>query len=271
MKDYYTTLGIAKGASQDAIQKAFRTLAHKHHPDKKGGDVNRFKEINEAYQVLGNPEKRAAYDAGGSNPFANAHGFEGFDFSGANGFSDIFDLFRGHMNRGEDILIDITIAFEESVFGVEKKMNISYRRKSTELLSVPIPAGIQPGSRMRFQQKGEPSKDGNGTPGDLYIRIAIQQHPQFQRHGNDIVSSITVTPTEALLGVTKDIRDIRGAALTVKIPELSKEGTPIVFEGKGIPKPNGSGRLIVLCHIEYPKSISSKVRDLLTELQKAGW
>ena len=286
MKDYYKILGVDKSASQEDIQKAFRTLAHQYHPDKKGGDVNKFKEVNEAYQVLSNQQKRAQYDAGvdprsagGFDP-SGFRGFEGFDFgniefdfgSGAGGFADaINQMFRGAMNRGADIQIDLTISFEESVFGTAKQLTIPYRRKASEMIEVRVPAGIEPGARLQYQGKGEPSKDGRAHPGDLFVRIQVQRHPTFERRGGDVVCPLQLTPSEAVLGTTKEIQDIRGNKLAVTVPEMSREGTHIVFQGKGIPHPAGNDRLIVFCHITYPKKLSRKAKQILKELQKEGF
>ncbi|MCY4577118.1 MAG: DnaJ domain-containing protein [Candidatus Kaiserbacteria bacterium] len=288
MKDYYKMLGVERGASQEDIQKAFRKLAHQYHPDKKRGDINKFKEVNEAYQVLSNQQKRAQYDAGvdprsgGTGGFDTSgfRGFEGFDFGNmefnfggaSGGFADaINQMFRGAMNRGADVQIDITISFEESVFGTAKNITIPYRRKASETVEIQVPAGIEPGSRLQYPGRGEPSKDGQSSPGDLFIQIRVQKHPTFERRGGDIVCPLSLTPSEALLGATKEIQDIRGNTLAVTVPEMSKEGTHIIFQGRGIPRPAGNDRLIIFCHIVYPKKLSKKAKEMLKELQKEGF
>ncbi len=288
MKDYYKILGVDRGASQEDIQKAFRTLAHQYHPDKKGGDVNKFKEVNEAYQILSNQQKRAQYDAGVDPRSAGAggsdtSGFEGFDFGGsAGGFDDAINqmfreimnrkaMFREAMNRGANIQIDLTISFEESIFGTTKQFTIPYRRKASETIEVQIPAGIEPGARLQYAGKGEISKDGQSAPGDLFIQIRVQRHPVFERQGGDVVCPLQLTPSEAVLGTTKEIQDIRGNTLAVTVPEMSREGTHIVFQGKGIPRPAGNDRLIVFCHIAYPKKLSKKAKEILKDLQKEGF
>ena len=279
MKDYYTILGVEKNASREDIQKAFRKLAHQYHPDKKEGDVNKFKEVNEAYRVLSNPQKRAQYDAGfgsgmGSTGFG---GFEGFDFSdfnfsGGGGFADIINsVFRGAMNRGEDVLIDLIVSFEESVFGTVKKINIPYRRKASEILEVRVPAGIVSGSRIQFSGRGEPSKDGRAAPGNMFVQINVREHQQFKRQGGDIICKLPLTPTEAILGTKKEIQDVRGVNLPITVPEMSTEGAALVFQGRGIPRPAGNDRLVVFCHIEYPKKMNKRVREFFEELRKEGW
>ena len=276
-KDYYSILGVDKHASQEDIQKAFRVLAHKYHPDKQGGDVEKFKEVNEAYQVLGDQQKRAQYDAT-SDPLRGS-GFEGFDFkdfdfnfSSGGGFADVINsVFRGAMGRGEDILIDLTITFEESIFGVTKKIVVPYRRKSSESIEVPVPAGIESGSRLQFQGRGEPPKDGRSSPGNLFIRVRVQEHNHFERNGGDVQCFLSLTPTEAILGTKKEMRDLRGDMFEIVVPEMSGEGTSVAIHGKGIPQPVGTGRLVVIFRIMYPNKITRKVRTLLQSLREEGW
>ena len=283
MKDYYSILGVAKGASQEDIQKAFRKLAHQYHPDKQGGDVNKFKEVNEAYQVLSDQQKRAQYDAGIDPRAAGGGmgGFEDFDFGniefnfgggGMGGFAEtISQMFRGAMNRGTDVQIDVTISFEESVFGTTQRITVPYRRKVSETIEMQIPAGIESGSRLRYAGHGEPSKDGRSSPGDLFVQVLVQRHQRFERRGGDIVCPLEITPSEAVLGVTKEIQDVRGNTLAVTVPEMSREGTHIVFQGRGVPRPAGNDRLIVFCHIVYPKKMGRKAKDMFENLRREGW
>ena len=282
MKDYYSILGVERGASQEEIQKAFRKLAHQYHPDKKDGNVDKFKEVNEAYQVLGNEQKRAQYDAGVNPNAAGAGGFSGFEgfdfgdvdfnFSGSDGFADaINSMFRGAMGRGEDVLVNLTISFEESIFGAVKHITVPYRRKSSETIEISIPAGIVPGTRIRFSGRGEPPKDTRASAGNLFIEIAVQEHKQFKRQGGDIICTLQLTPTEAILGAKKELQDVRGNIFAVTVPEMSTEGTAIVFQGKGIPRPAGNDRLVVFCHIVYPKKISKKAREIIEGLRSEGW
>lgn len=282
MKDYYDILGVSKTASQGDIQRAFRKKAQQYHPDKEGGDATKFKEANEAYQVLNNPQKRAQYDQFGSQSAGGfgGQGFQDFDFSGFNvhfggqntNFSDILrNMFHGMVNRGEDIQADIVISFEAAVFGTMKKITIPYRRKKAEEINVVIPAGVESGMHIRMDGKGEPAKDAKAPPGDLFIRITVTESPHFHKRGGDIIHTLTLTPTEALLGAEKEIPDIRSGKFTVRIPELSQEGTAIAVEGRGIPRPAGTGRMVIVCKVAYPKKVSSRARELLEELRKEGW
>ena len=287
MKDYYNILGVGKNASQKDIQKAFRGLAQKYHPDKPGGDSVKFKEVNEAYQVLNNQEKRAQYDAGGyAGPGTQGHqgfgggqqGFGGFDFSNFNmsgsGFEDIIreamKFQRASQNKGRDVQINIQITFEDSVFGTTKTIEIPYRNKAKEKVEIKIPAGIQNNEQIWLDGKGEPAKQKGYPDGGLLIVISVKPHKEFQRHGGELVLPIDLLPTEALLGIKKEVKDLKGSPLLLTIPELTKEGDAILFPGKGIPQPAGTGRLVVLCHIKSPKKITSRAKELLEQLQKEG-
>ena len=284
--NYYTQLRIKKTATKDEIKKAFRKLAQKYHPDKKGGDEAKFKEINEAYTVLSNDKKRQEYDqfgqyssgGGGGNP---AGGFGGFDFSGfqQNGgadfdMGDIFNQFfqgggRQRVPKGRDIYIDIQLEFKDSVFGIKK--SISFTRDANELpekMDIEIPAGMDTGEMLRVSGKGEPVKDG--TPGDLYVRVHIKEHSTMKKIGENIVMKFPVKITESLLGGKREIETLDGK-VTVKIPQGVTEGNLLRVRGKGISLRDGSrGDLLLQTRLEMPKKISKKVRKIVEELEKEG-
>ncbi len=211
-KDYYETLGINKGASKDEIKKAFYKLAHKYHPDKKGGNESKFKEVNEAYQVLSDDGKRSKYDQYGSG-FGNMGqqgggysrqqgGFGGFDFSGfQNGgadfdfgnLNDIFsDFFGGGMGgfrttrtpRGRDMQTEIAISLVDSILGVEKKMIIGGKKEIT----IKIPAGIHDGQTLKMTGYGEEVK--NGKTGDLFIKINIKFPNKISKKARELLEEL---------------------------------------------------------------------------------
>lgn len=209
-KDYYETLGINKNASKEEIKKAFYKLAHKYHPDKGGGNEAKFKQVNEAYQVLSNDEKRSKYDQFGSG-FENMGqggygggqrgGFEGFDFSGfQNGnadfdfgnLNDIFsDFFGGGMGgfhrrnpRGRDMQTEISISFVDSFLGVEKKIIISNSRE----IIAKIPPGIQNGQTLKMSGQGEVIK--NGKAGDLFIKIRINIPSRISKKARELLEEL---------------------------------------------------------------------------------
>ena len=210
-KDYYNILGINKSASKDEIKKAFYKLAHKYHPDKGGGNEAKFKQVNEAYQVLSNDDKRSKYDQFGSG-FENMGqqggygrgqgGFEGFDFSGfQNGnadfdfgnLNDIFsDFFGGGMGgfrttrtpRGRDMQTEIQVSFVDSILGVEKKIMISNSRE----IIAKIPPGIQNGQTLKMSGQGEIIK--NGKAGDLFIKIRVNIPSKISKKARELLEEL---------------------------------------------------------------------------------
>jgi DnaJ-class molecular chaperone len=284
--NYYNLLGIEKTATKDEIKKAFRKLAQKYHPDKKGGDEAKFKEINEAYTVLSNDKKRQEYDqfgqysggGGGGNP---SGGFGGFDFNGfqQNGgvdfdLGDIFNQFfqgggRQRTPKGRDIYIDVQLEFKDSVFGVKK--NISFTRdanKQPEKMDIDIPAGMDTGEMLRVREKGEPAE--GGIPGDLYVRVHIKQHETMKKIGENIIMIFPVKITESLLGGKREVETLDGK-VTVKIPQGVNEGNLLRVRGKGVSLRDGSrGDLLLQTKLEIPKKLSKKTRKIVEELEKEG-
>ncbi len=310
MKDYYKTLGVEKNASADDIKKAFRKLAHQHHPDKnKGNDeaAKKFKEASEAYSTLSDPAKRQQYDTFGSagpgaggyggaqgNPFGGqGGGFGGFDFSqftqGANGQSfefDLNDLFgdffggggrsgHGRPRKGRNISVDIQLTFTESIFGVEREVG-----NGKERFMVKIPAGIESGQTLRVGEKGE---EGDGGRGDLLVRIWVEAHDRFRKEGLNLVVELPIRLTTALGGGTVEIKtlnpDIDGT-IELKIPVGTTHGEILRVKGKGVPYESHGiftgnahakrGDLLVVTHVEMPRKLSKAAQKLVEELKKEG-
>ena len=357
-KDYYETLGVNKGASKDEIKKAFYKLAHKYHPDKKEGNEARFKQVNEAYQVLSDDAKRSKYDQYGSG-FESAQqggfgGFSGTDFSGGfqganvdfdfGNLNDIFsDFFGGGMSggrretrRGRDISTEIQISFYDSIFGTNRKVlitktsnclachgsgaktgskietckicngqgkireskrtifgNIANTKicevclgtgevpkeicetcKGKEVLrreeevSIVIPAGIRDGEMIRMTGYGEAIS--KGTTGDLYIKINVASHNVFKRDGNDLVMSLNLKLSDALLGMEYPLRTLDGE-IKVTIPEGVAINEILRVRGKGVPiSKNKRGDLLIKLNIKLPGKLSRKSREIVEELKKEG-
>ncbi len=291
MKDYYKTLGVEKGASKDDIKKAFRKLAHEHHPDKNQGQDAKFKEINEAYTVLSDDQKRAQYDRFGSagpgagfNP--NQGGFGGFDFSGfaqqyqsQNGqafefdLGDIFGEFFGGGRRpkkGANITVDVQLSFKDSIFGVEREVTVN-----KEKLVVTIPSGIENGQGLRVQGKGE---EGPGGKGDLIVRIWVEEHKLFRKEGFNLVMELDLLLTTALLGKTIEIETLDGK-LDLKIPAGTTHNEILRVKNKGVPheapgKVFGTGGrrgdLLIVTKVEMPKKLSKQAQKLIEELKNEG-
>lgn len=354
-KDYYNILGVNKTASKDEIKKAFYKLAHKFHPDKKGGDESKFKEVNEAYQVLSNDAKRSKYDQFGT-AFDGAEGygtqgFEGFDFGGFGNagtefdfgnLNDIFsDFFGGGMGRtqtrrGRDISTEIQLSFSDAVFGTNRKIlitktssclkcggtganpgtkmetckrcngkgkiretkrsilgTISTTKTCEECLgvgevpretcpecrgkgvlrreeevSVVIPPGIRDGEMIRMSGMGEAIS--KGTTGDLYIRVNVAPHSVFKREGNDLVMSLNLKLSDALLGTKYPIETLDGP-IEVTIPEGVSVNEILRVRGKGVPTSKGKrGDLLIKLNIKLPNKLSRKSREIVEELKKEG-
>lgn len=286
--DYYKVLGIEKTASADEIKKAFRKLAQQLHPDKPTGDEKKFKEINEAYTVLSNPEKRKQYDTFGSadgagQGFNGGQGFGGFDFSGfQQGFNgqhvdfdlgDIFSqFFGGGMKRtpkGQNITIDTTITFKESVFGVTQTLSFFKKKDSKKHeVTINIPAGIEDGQRIKMTGNGEPIDNGN--PGDLLIIVHVQKHPYLQKNGYHLEMELRLLPTELILGTKKQIEGV-DRKIDIKIPERTMPGEIFKVKGEGIKySQHTRGDLYIVVALDIPKKLDKKARKLLEELRELG-
>ncbi len=288
-KDYYKTLGVQKNASQDEIKKAFRKLAHEHHPDKATGNADKFKEANEAYSVLSDEKKRAQYDQFGSaGPQGFGGGFGGqgfndfgFDFSQFQGgqfnggqvefdLNDIFGSFFGggrpRQRRGRTIAVDVEISFEESIFGTERTVHLDKK------LSVKIPAGIENGETLRVPGAGE-SITG-GIPGDLHIRVHVKEHQLWHKEGYNLVGDVDIKLSDALLGTVYPLKTFDGE-VSLKIPEGIGHGEILRVKGKGVPttakgKDGHRGDILVRINITMPRKLSKDGKKLVEELKKQG-
>ena len=286
-KDYYKTLSVDKGASASDIKKAFHKLAMKYHPDKPEGDEAKFKEINEAYQVLSDDKKRAQYDQFGSagpqgfggGGFGGFGGFNGqnmhFDFGGANiDLDDIFSMFGGgfggqRVRRGRDFQMDVELSFKEAVQGVKKEITIPASGDQKERkVSVDIPAGIDNGQRVKLSGYGESIPDGQ--PGNLYLMVRVQPHKILRREGNHLVAEIEVKLTDAILGAKYEIEGVDGP-INIKIPAGLKSGEVLRVRGKGIPGGMFSGGdLLIQTHIKIPKKLSKDGKKAIEMLREEG-
>jgi DnaJ-class molecular chaperone len=284
-KDYYKILGVEKGASEEDIKKAYRKLAHKYHPDKTGGDEAQFKEVSEAYSVLGDKNKRQQYDtfgsaAGGAGGFGGA-GFDpsgfGFDFSQFNqqGFDmgDLGDILSsifggGRVRRGRDVAVDIELSFQESIFGTDRKVVINSKFVKQKEVSIHVPPGIESGQMIRLSGMGE-TVDG-GMPGDLYVKVHVRKHPYLRKEGINLVMDLEIKLSEALLGAEKTIPTLDGE-ITLKVPTGTNTGTILRVKNKGVPLGNGKrGDLYVRTSVKLPEKLSKEAKKAAEELKKLG-
>jgi len=291
-QDYYAVLGVEKNATQDEIKKAYRKLARKFHPDlnKEAGAEDKFKEIGEANEVLGDPEKRVAYDQLGAGyrpgeDFQPPPGWdEGFEFSGGHqgggtdgrASSDFFeDLFGGRQRSqssqfhagGQDhhakVLINPEDAFKETVRAIQLKMpKVSADGHVTlehRTLNVTIPKGVREGQHIRLKGQGAPGF-GKGQPGDLYLEIEFAPHRIYRVEGRDLYLELPVAPWEAVLGGKVTAPTPQGS-VDVTIPANSKQGRKLRLKGQGIPGKT-SGDLYIVLKIVLPPADSEKAKKL---------
>ena len=296
--DYYKALGVEKGASADDIKKAFRKLAVKYHPDRNPdnkGAEDKFKDINEAYAVLSDPEKKQQYDTFGSSGFHNKYSqediFRGFDFGnaykdmgGGGGSEDIFSrLFGGSFGRGgggrggfrsvqqngADHEMELTISFRDAAHGAEKQ--VAFRRNGQrEELKVKIPAGVDNGSKIRINGKGAQS-DSGGSPGDLFLILHVAPDPVFIRDGGDLIVERPISYSAACLGISLDVPTLEGDK-RIKIPAGIQPGTKIRLKGCGIKSlgSNAKGDLYVKIGVHIPEALSVEQKKLVEELAEKG-
>ena len=334
-KDYYEVLGVPRTASADDIKKSFRKLARQYHPDvaktKKGAE-EKFKEINEAYEVLSDPEKRKKYDELGPNwkqgaEFRPPPGWQGgqrpgggfpggqpgggveFEFGGTTGFSDFFEQLFGSRTRGgspfgrrggfeeeetaergRDVEGDLMVTREEAMRGSVRAVQLrrtvtcenchgtgekngracpvcggSGQVAKTETYQVKIPPGVTEGQRLRVAGRGEAGTHG-GAAGDLFLRVHLARHPDFEVDEHNLIYEAEIAPWEAVLGANISVPTLDGK-VNIKIPPGTQNGQKLRVRGRGLPQRTGpAGDLIVVARIEVPEKISEPERKLWTQL-----
>ena len=301
-KDYYEVMGVAQDASQEDVRRAYRRLARKYHPDvsKETDAETRFKELGEAYEVLKDPEKRAAYDqlrAGGyrsGEEFRPPPGWDsGFEFSGggfteadAGAFSDFFEsLFgagaahgygarRRPGRRGQDHHARIQISVEDAFLGASRSItlqvpeldNSGHVRTRSHTLNVKIPAGVKEGQQIRLAGQGAPGL-GDAPAGDLYLEILFAPHPIFQADGRDIYVTLPITPWEAALGAKVPVPTLGGKVETT-IPAGAQSGQKLRLKGRGLPGSPPGDQYLVL-QIQTPMATSESEREAYEQLARA--
>lgn len=335
-KDYYETLGVSRSASDAEIKKAFRKLAREYHPDvakNKKQAEEKFKEINEAYEVLGDPAKRKKYDelgpewqsgaefrpppgwqSSGAGRRGGAGGFgpgEGAEFHfGGTGFSDFFEQFFGsrgrngggfgrpgttedeYAERGRDIEGDIMVTLEEVMHGSVRSVSVRHTAPCeqcggtgrqghrvcgacsgtgqvvrTETHQVKIPAGVVEGQRLRISGRGE-AGSGGGAAGDLYLRVRLAKHPDFEVEDHNLIYELDVAPWEAVLGASISVPTMDGY-VNIRIPAGTQSGQKLRVRGRGLPQRGGGhGDLIVTIRVEVPASVSDGERRLWEQLAR---
>lgn len=300
-KDYYELLGVDKNASQEEIKKAYRKLAKKYHPDMNAGNEKaqeKFKEINEAYEVLGNENKRKKYDTLGSG--YNFYGGQEFDPSqfgfgdgvhfefggrdgGAGSFSDFFNMFFGgnahdigdlfgrrrgfsgsQMQKGQDVESEIEVTLKEAYEGATRRISLRVGNEY-KTISVKIPKGMIPGKKIKIKGQGSPGI--NGAPGDLYLKVKLSQDDQFKLEGLDIISEVRLTPWEALFGAKVVVSTLDGK-VKVKVPAGIQSGQKIRIPRKGYRDMKGNnGDMYIEARIINPTHITREEKELYKKLK----
>lgn len=287
MKDLYSILGVARGADDATVKKAYRKLAKELHPDRHPGNAkisDRFKEVSAAYGILGDKDKRARYDRGEIDesgaeraPFGagGPGGFGGFRTARAGGvdevtdaedlFADLFGFGRGRARRpraarGRDVTYRLRIGFVEALHGVTRRLTLS----NGKTLDVRIPAAVRDGQQIRLTGQGEPGAAG-GPAGDALVQVEVAPHPWFRREGDDLHLDLPVSINEAVLGAKVTVPTPEGP-VALAIPKSSSSGKRLRLKGKGVPKPGGAGDLYVTLRIVLPEA-----PDAALEKAIAAW
>lgn len=293
-RDYYEVLGVSKQATSEEIKKAYRQLAKKYHPDvsTEANAEDKFKEVQEAYDTLSDENKRATYDQFGheGNQF-NGQGFGGFGgfggFDGFDGFSDILNQFFGGGRRrdpnaprdGADIEKTIILDFMEAVLGCKKEIKVEVeedesptnhtRVRRTKTVDVNIPAGVDDDMRLRVAGYGHGGTRG-GRQGNLNLTFKVKPHKVFKRRDNDIILTVPISLSQAVLGTKIDIPTIHDE-VSLKIPAGTQSGTIFRMRGKGVSDPRNNqykGDQHVIVEVNIPKNLSNEEKKIFQQLEK---
>jgi DnaJ-class molecular chaperone len=266
MKDYYSILGVNKNATEAEIKTAFKKLGLKHHPDK-GGDEEKFKEINEAYSTLKDPQKRKQYDNPQSQFQFGGPGSNAFSFDGEvpEGVADLFASMFGRpggmhraRQKGSDIQLQMPMSLEEIASGVSKTISVTIAGKN-EVLNITVPPGMPNGQRVRYKGKGNP---GPVEKGDLFIVVNQTEHPRFERSGNDIFSMQEITVWEAIIGTEKELETVNGRKVKYSIKPGSQPETRIKLANQGIQ----NGHHYVILRVNVPKDLTDSQKQVILSI-----
>lgn len=310
MKDPYKVLGVPRNASQAEIQKAYRELARKYHPDLNPNDKDakkKFQEVQAAFEILNDPEKRELYDrygsafetmrrggpsSGGTYTYTWTSGPEdlgGFEEifeqffgdrfgTGPGGLGELFEQFRrtasragttSRTARGQDIETEISIPFTTAILGGEQELRVRHDSGRVETIRLKIPPGIEDGKKLRLKGQGDPGL-GGGPAGDLLVRVRVEPHPCFQRQGNDLYVKVPVSLSEAAAGTKVDIPTPRGT-VALRIPPGISSGQKLRVPGYGVPAHGDqpAGDLYAEIQIVLPKHLSDSEVQMLRQIDQA--
>jgi molecular chaperone DnaJ len=277
--DYYAVLGVGKSASASEIKKAYRKLARESHPDANDSDPGaeeRFKQVGEAYAVLGDKETRKEYDharemgyfvggPAGTQQHVRVEDLFGGGRQGASpfdllgGLGDLFSQGTPRRQPGQDLSAQMALSFNEAIEGASRQLSLN-----GQTITAKIPKGVSNGARIRLKGKGGPGSNG-GPPGDLYIKVKVGRHPLFRRSGKNLELKVPVTFTEATLGadITVPTLDSR---VKLRVPPGTPSGKTFKVSGRGVETAKGTGNLLVTVEVVVPTDLSAEQRKLVEEL-----
>ena len=271
MSDLYNILGVDRSANPEEIKRAYRKLAAQHHPDR-GGDTKKFQEIQAAYDTLGDPEKKAAYD----NPQPQMGGFHFHGNGFPPGFEDIFAQFsngspfdamfgRRQPQRNKNLSIHTKVTLEEAYVGKDLIATIKLPSGREQLIEIKIPPGIQNGTTLRLGGIGDDSIP-NIPRGDIHLTIEVLPHNIFNRQGDDLSMQVSIDCIEAMLGVTKKINTIDGKTLEIAIRPGTQPDQILAIQGYGMPNMNDNrfkGRMLITVKVTIPSNLTDAQKDIL--------
>ena len=278
--DYYGTLGLKRGASDEDIKKAYRKLAMKHHPDR-GGDQNKFKEVSQAYEFLTNPEKKRIIDMGGdpnAQPGMGGGYNQGpFEFHfGTQNMEDLFNNFgfgfgTRPMRKNKSLNITVEITLEEVLSGKEISAEVGIPGGKKKIININIPPGIETGQQIRYEGMGDDTIR-DLRPGDLIVNVMVRTHPNFKREGTHIYVDKVIDAWDAMIGTKVDIQTLDRKTLSISIPPGTQPETVFSCKGEGLPnmRTRQRGNLMVKIKVEIPRNLNISQKNLVEQIKQHG-
>jgi curved DNA-binding protein len=276
---YYEKLGLKRGASEEEIKKAYRSLAMKHHPDR-GGDEKKFKEIEEAYRTLSDPDKKRMIDSGiDPNTQNTGHSWNQgpFEFHfGSDNIHDIFNQFGFGFNqrpvrRNKSLNITIDLTLEDVLLGKEINAEVGIPGGKNKVINIQIPPGIDNGQQIKYSGMGDDSIP-DLRAGDLIVNVRVRPHPVFKREGDALIIEKTISVWDAILGSNLNISTIDNKVITITIPPGTQPETVLSCRGEGLPnmRSRQRGNLLMKIKIDIPRNLDASQKNLLETIRKNG-
>jgi curved DNA-binding protein len=275
--DYYSQLGLQRGATDDEIKKAYRSMAMKHHPDR-GGDEKKFKEISGAYEALTNPEKKRIIDMGGDpNAQPGMGGFNQGPFEFHFGAGDINDIFGGFgfggfgrqpLRKNKSLNINVEVTLEDVLTGKDLNAELSTPGSKNKVINIHIPPGIESGQQIRYEGMGDHSIP-NLRPGDLFVNVIVLPHPHYARDGSSIIIEKEISAWDAMLGVSLNVETLDKKTLAITIPPGTQPETVMRVAGEGLPqmRTRQRGHLLIKIKVLIPKNLSKEQIEKIQQIR----